>query len=109
MAHQYVLQVYEYTSKFPKAEIFGLTSQYRRAAASIAANIAEGFKKRGTKDKAKFMNIAQGSLEECRYYQILARDLNYGNTDFLNKRLEQVSRLLTSYHSAILKSSKEDI
>ena len=109
MAHQYALQVYAHTSKFPKTEIFGLTSQYRRAAASIAANIAEGFKKRGTKDKARFMNIAQGSLEECRYYQILSRDLNYGNVDLLNKQLEQVSRLLTSYHSSILKSSHGNI
>ena len=71
MAHQYVLQVYEYTSRFPKAEIFGLTSQYLRAAASIAANIAEGFKKRGTKNKARFMK-PRGHCKDAaitRFYQ----------------------------------------
>jgi four helix bundle protein len=107
-AHQYVLQVYDYTNKFPKSELFGLTSQYRRAAISIASNVVEGFKKRGVKDKARFLNIAQGSIEECRYYQILSKDLNYGDTKHMNEQLEQVSRLLTSYHSSILKSSKAE-
>jgi four helix bundle protein len=103
-AHRYVLQVYEYTGHFPNSELFGLASQHRKAAISIAANIAEGFKKRGKKDKGRFLNIAQGSLEECRYYQILAKDLNYGDTNYLNEQLEEVSRLLTAYHSAIIKS-----
>ena len=70
-AHKYVLQIYEFTNGFPKTEIFGLSSQYRRSAISIAANIAEGFKKRGIKDKARFMNIVQGSIEESvtiRFY-----------------------------------------
>ncbi|MBD2168896.1 four helix bundle protein [Tolypothrix sp. FACHB-123] len=66
-AHQFVLAVYKLTSQFPKSEIYGLSSQFRRAAISIPANIAEGFKKKGTADKVRFMNIAQGSLEECRY------------------------------------------
>lgn len=66
-AHQFVLLTYKYTSSFPQEERYGLTSQYRRAAVSIAANISEGFKKRGKADKARFMNIAQGSLEECKY------------------------------------------
>ncbi|WP_440998414.1 four helix bundle protein [Fodinibius sp. SL11] len=57
--------------------MYGLTSQFRRAAVSIAANIAEGFKKRGKKDNGRFMNISQGSLEECRYYIILSKDLGY--------------------------------
>ena len=59
-AHQFVLRTYKYTATFPKEEIYVLTSQFRRAAISIAANIAEGFKKRGKKDKYRFMNIAQG-------------------------------------------------
>ena len=78
-AHEFVLSVYRYTRKFPKEEIYGLTSQFRRAAVSIPANIAEGFKKRSRSDKARFMNISQGSLEECRYYLILAQDLEYGD------------------------------
>ena len=74
-AHQFVLGVYNYTKSFPKEEVYGLTSQFKRAAISIAANIAEGYKKKGKADKARFMNIAQGSLEECQYYSTLAGDL----------------------------------
>lgn len=60
-AHQFVLDVYQLTKSFPREELYGLSSQFRRAAVSIAANIAEGFKKRGRADKVRFMNIAQGS------------------------------------------------
>src|SRR3984957_11392874 len=74
-AHQFVLNVYSCTATFPKEEIYGLISQFRRASVSIAANIAEGFKKNGAKDKGRFFNISQGSIEECRYYLILAQDL----------------------------------
>ena len=82
-AHQFVLAVYRLTDNFPRQEIYGLTSQLRRAAVSIPANIAEGFKKQGRADKARFMNIAQGSIEECRYYLILAKDLGYGDSNSL--------------------------
>jgi four helix bundle protein len=101
-AHGFVLEVYKYTSSFPKAELYGLTSQFRRAAVSIAANIAEGFKKWGHKDKARFLNIAQGSLEECRYYLILAEDLDYGENNLLNEKLQEVSKLIDAYSRAIL-------
>jgi hypothetical protein len=76
----------------------------KRAAVSIPANIAEGFKRRGRADKARFMNIAAASLEEIRYYLILAPDLNYGNTDALMHMLEEVSKLLNAYSNAILNS-----
>jgi four helix bundle protein len=66
-AHEFVLDAYRLSKNFPREEIYSLTSQFRRAAVSIPANIAEGFKKKGCSDKARFMNIAQGSLEECRY------------------------------------------
>jgi four helix bundle protein len=102
-AHQFVLTVYRFTESFPKAELYGLTSQLRRAAVSIPANIAEGFKKKGRADKARFMNIAQGSLEESRYYLILSRDLGYGDSAGLNSQLEEVSKLLEAYSSAILR------
>ena len=101
-AHQFVLSVYLLTDGFPKNEMFGLTSQFRRAAVSIPANIAEGFRKRSKIDKARFMNIAQGSLEECRYYLILSNDLKYGDCHQLMAQLEEVSRLLERYCSAIL-------
>ncbi len=93
-AHQYVLNAYRISESFPKSEIYGLTSQFRRAAVSIAANIAEGFKKRGNKDKARFYNIAQGSLEECQYYLILIKDLGYADTDVLILDLTEVSKML---------------
>ena len=75
-AHQFVLSTYHFSDSFPKNEIYGLTSQMRRAAISIPANIAEGFKKKTRPDKARYMNIAQASLEECRYYLILSKDLS---------------------------------
>jgi len=76
----------------------------RRAAVSIPANIAEGFRKRGKADKARYLNIAEGSIEECRYYLILAQDLGYGPTSALMISLEEVSRLINSYARAILTS-----
>jgi four helix bundle protein len=103
-AHQFVLSAYKLSQSFPREEIYALTSQFRRAAVSIAANIAEGFKKRGEADKARFLNIAHGSLEECRYYLILIADLGYADTSQLNEQLEEV-RLLTSYTNAVLRRS----
>jgi four helix bundle protein len=104
-AHEFVLEVYKLTASFPKNETYGLASQMRRAAVSIAANIAEGFRKRGKADKAMFLNIAEGSVEERHYYLILARDLHYAETESLLKLLDEVSRLLNSYGRAILTSS----
>ena len=104
-AHQLSLSIYKFTDNFPKSEIYGLTLQLRRAAVSIPANIAEGFKKKTKPDKARFMNIAQGSLEECRYYLILAKDLGYGDTEALVSQIEEVSKILESYSSVILSSS----
>jgi len=103
-AHQFVLEVYKLTEKFPKNEIYGLTSQFRRAAISIPANTAEGFKKKGKADKARFLNIAQGSLEECRYYLILSKDLGYCDSTILNEKVSEVSKLLQAYMSTILNS-----
>jgi four helix bundle protein len=100
-AHQFVLGVYRVSKAFPREELYGLTSQFRRAAISVAANIAEGFKKRGRADKVRFMNIAEGSLEECRYYLILTKDLGYGPPFELIGQLEEVSKLLCRYSAAI--------
>ncbi len=76
-AHQFALVIYRLTRTFPNDEKFGLTSQMRRAAVSTAANIAEGSVRFGKQGKLRFYNIAQGSLEEAKYYLILARDLGY--------------------------------
>lgn len=104
-AHEFTLDVYQLTKGFPKHELYGLTSQFRRAAVSIPANIAEGFKKRRRPDKGRFMNIAQGSLEECRYYLILARDLGYCDCDALLDRIDEVARLLDAYARSILSTA----
>jgi four helix bundle protein len=101
-SHQFVLSVYQLS--FPKHELFGLTSQVRRAAVSVAANIAEGFKRRGRGDKARFLNIAQASLEECRYYLILTEDLHYADTASAMFLLEETSRCLEAYVKRILNS-----
>ena len=103
-AHHFVLAVYRISRTFPNSETYGLSSQFRRAAVSIAANIAEGFKKRGKADKLRFFNIAQGSLEESRYYLLLTRDLEYGEVSDLSVLLEEVSKLLEAYSRAILNS-----
>ncbi len=101
-AHQFVIAVYQLSQTFPKSETYGLSSQFRRAAVSIAANIAEGFRKNGKADKLRFYNIAQGSLEESRYYLILTQDLGYGDVSTLNSLIEEVSKLLDAYRNSIL-------
>ena len=123
-AHQFVLAVYRLTKTFPKEEIYGLSSQFRRAAVSIAANIAEGFRRRGDADKLRFLNIAQGSLAECKYYVILSRDLGYGGEEFRSPEVQdsrmkaktfenvnelmdsiiEVSKMLDAYCASILNS-----
>src|SRR5208337_4524173 len=96
-SHAFVLDVYRLTATFPENERFGMVSQFRRAAVSIPANIAEGFRKYTRADKARFLNTAEGSLEECRYYCILAQDLGYGSTINLQETLDGISRQLAAY------------
>jgi four helix bundle protein len=103
-AHEFVLAVYRYSESFPEREKYGLAHQLRRAAVSIPANIAEGFGKRSQAEKARFLNIAEGSVEECRYYLILSQDLGYGQSDSLMNTLEETSKLLNAYARAILAS-----
>lgn len=97
----FVLDTYTYTSGFPKSEIYGLTSQFRRASVSIAANIAEGFRRTTVKEKVRYLTISRGSLEECRYYLILTSDLGFGQNKELQNVLEEVGKMLHSYSNAI--------
>ena len=103
-ARVFIKHTYQLTSCFPNSEQFGLTSQFRRAAVSIAANIAEGYKRMGKDDKLRFFNYSQGSLEECRCFIILSQDLGYiteNESSSLLQEIEDTSRLLNSYCSAI--------
>lgn len=107
-AHAFTLLVYKTTRHFPDFERFGLSSQFQRAAVSIAANIAEGYKKIGKADKLRFFNISQGSLEECRNYILLARDLEYLSVDeleLLQASIEEASKFLNSYCKAIVNNN----
>ena len=102
-AHQLVLNIYALTRNFPADERFGLVSQMRRAAVSVPANIAEGFRRQGKADKIRFFNISQGSLEELRYYLLLAEDLHYqADQDEIIPLLVEVSKMLDAYSKAIL-------
>jgi four helix bundle protein len=103
-AHAFTLAIYRATEAFPKHELFALTSQLRRAAASISSNFVEGFRKRTTPDKIRFYNIAQGSADECLYQLILAHDLGYLDSSKLQAELEEVSRLLQGYMNGLGRS-----
>jgi four helix bundle protein len=95
VAHSLVLGVYKATLALPSDEKFGLVSQMRRAAVSIPANIAEGFKRRGQQEKAHFYNMGEASLEELRYYFILCRDLGHKlEFEVMARQADQVSRML---------------
>ncbi len=100
-AHELVLGVYKVTKDFPKEEVYALTSQIRRSSMSVAANIAEAFKKKSNLDKIRILNIAQGSLSETEYFLILAKDLKYGDMNELMALADQVGRILESYIKAI--------
>ena len=107
-AHAFVLAVYRVTNGFPEDERFGLTSQFRRAAISIEANIAEGYKKLSKADKLRFFNISQGSLEECRDYIILSYDLGYMSDEEYNELKEMseyASRMINSYCEGVIKNN----
>ncbi|HLC44204.1 MAG TPA: four helix bundle protein [Patescibacteria group bacterium] len=99
-AHQLVLEVYQVTKKFPTEELYCLVNQIRRAVISIASNIAEGYKRKSTKDSEHFYNMAEGSLEEVKYQLILSKDLKYitaENFDKLFNLAEEVGRLLNGW------------
>ncbi len=109
-AHRFVLEMYDLTANYPKHELFGLVSQFRRASISIPANIAEGYKRLSKTEKLRFFNIAQACLEECRYYIILSKDLKYTdniNSEKLNHLLEETSKSLNSYCDKLLTDKNE--
>jgi four helix bundle protein len=99
-AHHLTLQVYKITTFFPSDERFGLTGQLRRAAASIATNIAEGCGRESERELARYMSIAAGSASEVEYQLLLACDLNYIQDEThrdLNQQVNVIKRMLNSF------------
>lgn len=96
-AHSLVLKIYEVTNNFPKEEIWGLTSQIRRAAVSVPSNIVEGKARGSRKDFKRFLLVARGSMEEVKYQSLLAKELKYMNDEQyeeITAIIEEVGRLL---------------
>jgi four helix bundle protein len=98
-AHELTLETYRVTEKFPRSERFGIVSQLRRAAASVSANIAEGFGRRTTKELLRCLQISRGELEETRYFFILSRDLGHisaAEFENMNDRRDSVGQLINA-------------
>ncbi|MFQ5664029.1 MAG: four helix bundle protein [Terriglobia bacterium] len=104
-AHTLVLDIYRVTDGFPDRERFGIAAQLRRAAASIAANIAEGFGRRTTKELLQSIAVSNGSLEETRYFLILSNELHYLKLDHYNRLDHQCNRVAQML-SALARSLK---
>lgn len=98
-AHQLTLKVYNMTTKFPREELYSLTSQLRRCVSAIPANIAEGCGKKSQRDFGNFLNIALGSANEAEYFLLLSRDLDYLPNEehlALNDNINEVKAMLIS-------------
>src|SRR5271169_4410932 len=103
-SHASALSVYRLTAQFPPEERYGLTSQLRRAALSVPTNIAEGSKRIGRQDYARFLNIAEGSLAETEYLLMVGRDLGYiANKSYVGpqKEIEEISKMLYGLRKAV--------
>jgi four helix bundle protein len=108
-SHKLTLSIYRVTAKFPKEELYGLTSQIRRASASIGANIAEGCGRSGDPELCRFLQIAAGSASELDYHLLLAYDLGFidkNNYEELAKEVKETGQMLTSFIRKIRSDSK---
>ena len=103
-SHALALEVYRRTELFPEKERFGLTAQMRRAAVSVPANVAEGSRRQGAQDYARFRNIAEGSLGETGYLLLLSRDLGYlepNASEKLSAEVEEIGRMLYALRTKV--------
>jgi len=107
-AHKLTLEIYRITRDFPKYELYGITSQLRRAIASVSANIVEGYSRKGKKEFIQFLYQARGSLDESIYLIILSKDLGYFTVNGAEKLLKDASDLMKMLNSFIsyLKNKK---
>lgn len=107
-SHALVLQIYRLTSTFPTDERFGLVAQLRRAALSVPTNIAEGSKRQGGQEYARFLNIAEGSLAETEYLLLVSRDLAYAATEIVRSLLsetDEIARMLNALRAKVAANS----
>ncbi|MCK4524941.1 MAG: four helix bundle protein [Candidatus Andersenbacteria bacterium] len=105
--HQLVISVYKITNNFPQKEIFALTNQMCRCAISITSNIAEGFSRKGTKEKIQFYHMSLGSLTELQNQLLIARDIDYLSNEEFTKLADQtveVSKLINGLIRSLKKS-----
>jgi four helix bundle protein len=108
-SHALVLAIYRATATFPTEERFGLTGQLRRAALSVPTNIAEGSKRQGNQEYARFLNIAEGSLAETEYLLLVSRDLAYLAEEIAKKYLVEIAaiaRMLHALRTKVLQGSQ---
>jgi four helix bundle protein len=108
-SHQLVLEIYQLTEGFPQQELYGVTSQLRRAAVSVPSNIAEGSKRKQPQDYARFLNIAESSLCETEYFIILSRDLGYLDEETALKifqEIDEIARMLNALRERVERSVK---
>jgi four helix bundle protein len=109
-SHDLILKVYKITMDFPKEELFGLISQIRRSAVSIAANIAEGCGRGGDTDFARFLQMAMGSASELEYHLLLSKDLNYirqSDYEELNKQVIDIKRMIATFINKLKADSRQ--
>lgn len=108
-SHQLTLKIYEVTKKFPKEELYGLTSQIKRAAVSVPTNIVEGNSRNTTKEYIQFLFNSRGSLEETRYLLFLSKELSFINKEIysnLEDKYEEISKMLNGLIKSLRNKTK---
>ena len=111
-AHEMTLDTYRVTAAFPREEMYGLTSQLRRASASIGANIAEGCGRRSDGEMCRFLQIARGSASEAEYHLLLAKDLHLlAEEDYQNltRKADELQRMLTGLIQSVRPQKASDL